>query len=406
MTEATSDNGEGQGAAGGGCELAPQWRPLVGRDAELAGLRAALDAAAAGTGGLRLLAGEPGIGKTRLAEELAEYARGRAMLALWGSCGESSGAPAYSPWAQLLGAYVRGRDDDALTTELGAGAAQVAQILPELRARLPECGAAAAALSPEVARFALFDAVANFLLRASADRPLLLVLDDLHAADAASLRLLRFVAGQLRSARVLIIAAYRDVEAALTPVVAGHLDELLRDGRCLSLHGLAVTDLAQLIERGYGMAPAPELVADLHRSTRGNPFFVHVLLAGFLSADQPLDPARLAERSHWIPGSIHQAIRERLEHLGTDAAILLSAAAVSGEEFDVDVLERVTGCPRGELLDRLADPTMTRVVLRSPARPGRYAFAHALVREAVYQSLPPTRRAQLHGQIAAAIEAL
>src|SRR6185369_3579453 len=132
-------------------------------------------------------------------------------------------------------------------------------------------------------------------------------------------------------------------------------------------------------------------------------FFVHMLVTEFLNTDRHLDPGRLFGRPHRMPGDVHQAIRERLEYLGADTVSILSAAAACGDEFDIAILERVTRRPHADLVERLAHPTMTRMILRSPAQPGRYAFAHALVREAVYESLSPTRRARLHRQIAESI---
>ena len=179
---------------------------LVGRERELAELVEGLDHAFAGRGRLFLLAGEPGIGKSRLADELIAQAKTRGARVLVGRCWEAGGAPAYWPWVQALRDYVRDSDPAVLRLELGAGATELARILPELRERFPELPAPPA-LEPEEARFRLFDATVEFLRDASQRRPIVLVLDYLHAADAPSLLLLRFLARGLASMRLLVLGA-------------------------------------------------------------------------------------------------------------------------------------------------------------------------------------------------------
>jgi predicted ATPase len=155
--------------------------PFVGREAELAGLTADLDAAVAGRGGVVLLAGEPGIGKTRLAEQLAAQATACGVLVLWGGCWEGEGAPAFWPWIQVVRAYVRAADPAALRHDMGAGAADIAQVVPAVGDLLPDLRTPPP-MEPEAARFRLFDSLAGFFRAAAARRPLLLVLDDLHWA--------------------------------------------------------------------------------------------------------------------------------------------------------------------------------------------------------------------------------
>jgi DNA-binding SARP family transcriptional activator len=173
---------------------------FVGRARELAELVCGLDQAFAGSGRLFLLAGEPGIGKSRLAEELATHARGRGGQVIVGRCWEAGGAPAYWPWMQLLRAYVRQSDAAALEAQLGAGAADLAQLVPELRERFHDLPVPP--LEPEGARLRLFDATVSFLRNAAEDQPMVLFLDDLHAADASSLLMLRFLARELASTRI------------------------------------------------------------------------------------------------------------------------------------------------------------------------------------------------------------
>ena len=172
--------------------------PFVGRAGELAALTADLDAAVGGRGGVVLVAGEPGIGKTRLAEELAARATARGAVVLWGRCWEGAGAPSFWPWVQVVRGYVQVQAGDpaSLRHDLGAGAADIAQLVPAVHDCIPDLPAPPP-LEPEAARFRLFDSLAGFLRAAAARRPLLLVLDDLHWADVPSLALLRFMSREL-----------------------------------------------------------------------------------------------------------------------------------------------------------------------------------------------------------------
>ena len=166
---------------------------FVGRQHEIAELTAALEDALAGQGRLVMLVGEPGIGKTRTAQELAVLAEQRGAQVLWGRCYEEQGAPPYWPWVQAIRAYVQQVDAEQLTAELGSGSADIAEIIPDLREKLPDLGTPPA-LEPEQARFRLFDSITSFLKNAAQHQPLLLVLDDLHWADRSSLLLLEFLA--------------------------------------------------------------------------------------------------------------------------------------------------------------------------------------------------------------------
>ncbi len=177
---------------------------FVGRDREISQGLAAVEDAVAGLGKLLLVAGEPGIGKTRFADELAERAREQGFRVVWGRCWEAGGAPAYWPWVQSLRSLIRGLSADELAAQMGAGAADMAQLLPEIREVLGELPDPPT-LDPEAARFRFFDSVAAYLTRASAVRPVMLVLDDLQAADAPSLLLLQFLTGALGDGCVLVL---------------------------------------------------------------------------------------------------------------------------------------------------------------------------------------------------------
>jgi predicted ATPase len=285
--------------------------PFVGREPELRRLRSALDAAAAGQGGLALVTGEPGIGKTRLVQELAAYARQQGTWVLWGRCAEDAGAPAYWPWVQLVRGYVRAHEPHLLAAELGVGAAVVAQLVPELRELLPDLPEPPP-LAPAPARFRLFDAVTGFLQRAAARQPLVLLFDDLHAADAPSLLLLRFLARGLDAFRILVVGTARDVDLTQHHALAQTLAALTRepDGAHLRLRGLSREDVGRFIERLTGRASSEPLVATVHERTDGNPFFVTEVVR-LLAAEDPPDAPRGADRVLAVPESVRAAVRGR-----------------------------------------------------------------------------------------------
>ena len=202
---------------------------FVGRQREMGELKAALEEALSGHGRLVMLVGEPGIGKTRTALELATYAGLRKAQVLWGRCYESQGTPPYWPWVQAIRSYVREHEPAQLQRAMGVGAADIAEIVSDVRQCLPDLETPPALESPEAARFRLFDSIAAFLKSASVGQPLVLILDDLQWADKLTLLLLQFVAGELAAARVLLIGTYRDVELSRKHPLAQALGELTRE---------------------------------------------------------------------------------------------------------------------------------------------------------------------------------
>ena len=271
--------------------------PFVGREPELATLSERLAAASAGHGSMVVLAGEPGIGKTRLAEEVAAQARAHGARALWGRCWEGEGAPAFWPWVQVIRAYLRGHEPEALRAELGPGGADIATLVPELRALLPEAPAPPA-LDPAQARFRLFDSITAFLAQAATAQPLVLILDDLHWADIPSLLLLEFLARDVADAHVLVVGSYRDVEVARGHPLMRTLANLARSPHVarLTLAGLTAPEVARAIAEVSGTPPPERLVTALVGETEGNPLFVTEMVR-LLEADGRL--AGKAERGAW-----------------------------------------------------------------------------------------------------------
>jgi DNA-binding SARP family transcriptional activator len=378
---------------------------FVGRETELGQLLGGLDAAVAGRGRLFLIAGEPGIGKTRLADEVIRAARSRGARVLSGRCWEGGGAPAYWPWVQSLRAYVRESEPEVLRSELGAGAVELAQILPELRELLPDLPEPPSN-GTERARFRLFDATAEFLRNVSARRPIVLVLDDLHAADTPSLELLRFLARELGSIRLLVIGACRDVDPPPGEPLTALLVDVAREPltRRLSLGGLSPREVLEYIERNAPTIASPELGAALHEETEGNPLFVGetvrlISLEGIRS-DSTRD-LRLV-----VPQSVREVIGRRFTHLSQECNRILLLASVLGREFVLDELARMSDLSLEELLDQLDEAWTARVVSDVPDDPGRLRFSHVLIRDTLYDRLTAARRVQLHRLAATVLEEL
>jgi DNA-binding SARP family transcriptional activator len=382
----------------------PTGIPFVGRKPELSDLLAGLDDAFAGRGRLFLLVGEPGIGKSRLAEEVAANARVRGVRVLIGRCWEAGGAPAFWPWAQSLRGYVRVSARDELVADLGPAAAELAAILPELYELIPGLPQPSAPES-EGARFRLFHATVEFFRRASEKRPLVLILDDLHAADTPSLLLLQFLARELGSMRLLLLAAMRDVDPTPGEPLTALLAEVAREPatRRVSLTGLTERDVCEYVELAASELASPELAAALCAGTEGNPLFVSEtirLLVVEGVVPHATGTARLA-----IPQTVRDVISRRLARLSSECSRLLVPASVLGREFELDTLAHMAEISEDQLLETLDEAVVARVVSEVPSTAGRLRFAHVLIRDTLYGGLTVTRRVRLHRRAVAALMA-
>lgn len=377
---------------------------FVGRERELADLNAGLADALARRGGLFLLVGEPGIGKTRLAEEFCAHAGSGGALSFWGRCWEGGGAPAYWPWVQVVRSYLRERDLASLEEELGSGGGYIAQIVPELREAIAGLQAVPS-LDGEHLRFGLFDAVTAFLERAAARKPLVVVLEDLHAADPPSLLLLQFMARELRGSRLLILGSFRDAEPSVTPEVGALLGGLARDGRRIPLQGLGEDAVARLIAGRCPEPPDASLAAAIYRTTDGNPFFVDEVVT-LLRAEGRLHERDAGRRPLGVPGGVRDAISQRLALLSAETRQVLTVAAVVGRDFDARVVEHSAVLAGEDVLAALDEATAARVVSEALRAARRYSFCHALVRETLYEALPAGTRARLHHEVGEALERL
>jgi eukaryotic-like serine/threonine-protein kinase len=376
---------------------------FVGREVELGQLKDVYESAVAGRGGVVVIEGEPGIGKTRLLEELVTYARLRGGLVLSGTGHEADTAPAYWPFAQAIRSYVREADPVGLAWQLGVDGPEIARIAPELRERVPSIGPAEP-IEGDEARFRFFEAVASFLAGVAASRPLTLALDDLHWADSSSIELLRFLTHRVSGSRLLIAVTCRPEEAGeregLQRLLAD-LDEVSNRLR-LSLGGLDREAVARFIELTVGQQPAAALVDGIHERAGGNPFFVAELVR-LIASEGDLDGLEGSVGS--IPRGVTDAVRRRIDRLEPATGTTLEVAAVLGRRFERRLVEEVAGEGAG---DALEEAVACRILRRGaePASTELYEFAHAVFREAVYEQLEPDRRADLHLRAGEAIEHL
>lgn len=335
---------------------------FIGRERELAELAGVLDAARAGSGAVVLVEGEPGMGKTALANEAVHRAREQGWVSAWGSCQESDGAPAYWPWIQVL-----------------RGLEGARELLVEGR---------------ESSRFRLFDEMIEVLRRSSSGEGLLIVLDDLHAAELASLRLLHILAAEISKHRMLVLGLHRraDPDARCAEV----LSALARERAVLqfTLGGLSRAELAQLTELTLGKPAEPALVRTVAGRSEGNPFFALALL-GLVRETGALGPTP--------PHGVREALGRRLDTVAVGTRQLLRVASVLGREFTASRLVELAGQPVGAVLGLLDEALARELVVASGSH--TFRFAHALIQEVAYAELPLLERQRLHERAAAALGA-
>jgi DNA-binding winged helix-turn-helix (wHTH) protein len=351
---------------------------FVGRAAELARLRGTFEAARRGQSRFLLVSGEPGIGKTRLAEEfLAQCARDGASVA-WGRCHEDADAPAYWPWAQAMRPLVEAIEPGDLRRALGRDVALLAKAIPAVRDRV---GLAAEAAAPGDV-YALFDPWTRFLASLARRAPVVLALDDLQWGDEGTILLLRFVAREQPAVPLVVVGTFRDVEASGVPERSG-----VRE--VIALGALSPGELATLA----GVPADAPSAARLHELTGGNAFFAIEMLAAHADLDRFEGAA--------LPSSVRGFVADRVARLPEPVRALLGAAAVIGDEVSPLLLLRVAAARRGES-DALRQAVASGLL--RPSGTSGLRFAHALVRESLYAALPDLERARLHERVASAVE--
>src|SRR5688500_13683525 len=380
---------------------------FVGRIQEMLQLREGLKGALTGRGRLFLVSGEPGSGKTRLTEELTTYARMRGCCVLVGKCFDGKGAPAFWPWVQAIRRYTHDLEPSELHYVMGPGAADIAQLDSEIRQRLPALPPPLT-LEPEQGRFRLFDSITTFLRNAARSRPVLLILDDLQWADESSLRLLEFLAQEMRDAHLLVVGTYRDVALSRDHPLARTLAEVGREdlGHQIRLEGLSTEDVGRYIELTSGISPPEILVRRIWDKTEGNPFFVSETIRLLISEGVLQNPEALADVQISIPPRVRDVVRRRLAQLSDHCNKTLTMAAVYGREFSLEVIEALGDADWERALDDLEEATDARIIAEAPGSDLAYLFTHDLVREAVYDQVKTVRRKRMHAHIAGVLERL
>jgi len=378
---------------------------FVGRQAEMDQLKAALEDVLGGRGRLVTLVGEPGIGKTRISEELATYAGLRGAQVLWGRCYEGGGAPPYWPWVQAIRSYVRDIDPDELRRQMGSSASVVTEIVTDVKDRLPELQPPPQIGDPNSARFRLFDSITSFLKTASQSQPIVIVLDGLHWSDQPTLAFLEFIAREMNQSRVLLICTYRDMELNRRHPLSVTLGDLARDRlyERVILRGLSESDIARFVEIAAGFSAPAELSATVQRHTEGNPLFVTEVIRDLIQSGE-LTEEKVSGRSSWsvrIPEGVREVIGRRLDRLSDRANEIFTVAAVVGREFTLNALKELSeDTTEGQLLDVLNEALDSKLIEDLPDEIGRYQFTHALVQEMLTSELSSARKVRLHARIA------
>ncbi|MFF2518217.1 ATP-binding protein [Streptomyces sp. NPDC058086] len=367
---------------------------LVGRAEELAVVRHAVESALAGSTGLVLVEGEPGVGKTRLLEEAGAEANRRGALVVWGRCLPGDGTPSMWPWAQVIGALL---DDVPAAAREDWQAGELGRLVTPRGS-----GRTTPALPDSGVRFRLFEQAVALVRQVSARRPVVLVVDDLQWADAASLELLGHLMARLPGGTA-VIGALRD----RAPAPSAELGRMLAAAsrlpghRRIPLGPLGPAEVAELVRRETGQDPGPGATRLIHTRTAGNPFFVREL-SRFLADGGVLTEATAARTA--VPATVRDVVRDRMTGLGADAGSLLQIAALIGRTVDLALLARTAGLDHQTCLDRLEACEGLGLLEPSPGDPYSFGFPHDLVRESVVETIAPPRAARLHLLVADALE--
>jgi DNA-binding CsgD family transcriptional regulator/tetratricopeptide (TPR) repeat protein len=379
----------------------------VGRSEELGRVLAALDRAAAGSGGALLLAGEAGIGKSRLAAEALALARQRGFVTLEGAAYPMQADLAYAPVLELLGPFLAGLEPGRRNALVG-GLLDLGRLFAGLHL-LPSEPLGDAALE----RTRLFEAVSRLVERVAAERPVALLVDDLHWADAASLELLHYLARGLGTRRALLLGTYRLDEARTHPGLRTLVRSLQRLGLAEELHvgGLGPEAVAALARALLGGEPPVELLGVLRARAAGTPLFVTALVRGLRETGGLFRSGGAWVLRSGSPTAVPPVARDlvlaRLEWLDPGDRALLELVAVAGDAAAPPVLGRVGGPGTQELEGALGRLCESGLLVEEPVGPDLlYRAAHPLIAEVAYGELPETRRRRLHADVAAALEAL
>ena len=378
---------------------------FVGREQELERLRKAFDNAVSGHGGLVMLVGEPGIGKTRTTQELETYAKMRGATVLWGRTHESAGAPPYFPWLQAGNQYAGAHVDDLTTViapQLPPGAsAELSRIFPWLKQQ-PNFVEPEDVSDPEVAQFRLFDAYTSYLKAIASQGPLVVAIDDLHWADKPTLQLLRHIARELSRTRILVVGNYRDTDITRQSALSETLASLNRESGFdrIVLRGLSKEEVGAYIKARANVEPRREVLDRIFEETEGNAFFLSEVV-NLMAQEGTLTRTSISDIA--IPDGVKEALGRRLNRLSEETNDLLQVAAIIGRDFTYDTLTLLGERDEDALLKMIEEALDARVIEETD-QAGRYRFTHAQMQETLLAELSTTRRVRLQGQVGEALE--
>ena len=382
---------------------------FIGRQQEMSTLIATLDEALAGRGQVAMLAGEPGIGKTRLAQELGLHGESLGAQVWWGRCYEHVGAPPYWPYVQPIRAYIQDAEADQLRAQMGPGAADIADVVPEVLAKLPDLEMPAV-LDPDQARFRLFDSFTTFFKNVAQVQPILLVVEDLQWADKPSLLLLEFLASQMADSQLMVLGTYRDAELTRDHPLSQTLAQLHRSPVFHStvIGGLDSGDVSLFLQAASGREASQGLADAIYAHTEGNPFFMSEVIRLLV------DRGELEEVSTTggpvtlgIPQGVREVIDQRLGRLSENCIQALTTASVIGRQFDFRLLRTLSAeITEDEVLKAIDEAVSSHLIEESEGLADSYQFSHAVVQQTLAEELTTSRKTRMHARIAETLEGI
>jgi len=386
---------------------------FVGREAERASIRAVIDRALSGRGSVVMLAGGPGVGKSRLALEMMDYASLGGFRCYVGHCYERDEPFPYLPFVEIIESQLgQAASFDDFRRRMGDNAAELAQLAPSLRRFFPDIPQPQDVLPSQKRRY-IFQSISDLLVRGARTRSFLFVLEDLHWADESTLALLTHLAIRITQLPVVFIGTYRDLNLESSPALVRTLEELIRMGiRPIKLEGLSKDAVAQLLN-GLSRREVPEsLVSIMFDETQGNPFFVEELYRHLLEENKVLDADGQLRKDVTadeigVPENVRLIVGRRLERLNENEKRVLATAAVIGRSFSFQLLLEISGVDMDELFAVIEKAQQMGIIVASAEGPERpLTFGHELVRQTLLAGISTPREQQLHLGVADAVERL
>ena len=383
---------------------------LIGRGRELEELGSCLDSVLfSSRGELVLISGEPGVGKTALADAIAAVAKSRGIDVRWGHCFENVGGPAFWPWTQVLRSLID--ESDNSDRHVSSEIITIRRLMHDLNTGSVEAqaidsgGTKPVHSDPERSRFQLFDSILSYLMHTSESTPRLLIFDDVHAADESSLRLLAFLAKQIRQMRIVLVIIYRGAEIKQRSFAYRIVTDIARESHKYSLEGFQEEDVRAFVEAKAPGIRDSRFVNRLYRATEGNPYFLNEII-GLLTARHSFEkPSAWNTDRFEIPEQIGAAVRLRCELLSEATRLTLDVAATIGLEFDALMIARVMETDLETVLTNLSEAQSQDLVRATLGHSNKYRFVHTLFAETLYNDLALSRRQHFHQQIATILKA-